>query len=57
VRAVWAYVDTIATLMHQNIVTLETVAQDGMRVRAHAGNGSFSSFPSERGLAKVRTVS
>ena len=33
--------DTIATLMHQNLVTLETVAQDGMRVRAHAGSGSF----------------
>ena len=33
--------DTIATLMHAKIVTLETVAQDGMRVRAHAGSGSF----------------
>ncbi|HIE96421.1 MAG TPA: IS1182 family transposase [Fuerstia sp.] len=33
--------DTIATLMHQNIVTLETVAQDGMRVRASAGRSSF----------------
>jgi transposase len=33
--------DTIATLMHQNLVTLETVAQDGMRVRANAGSGSF----------------
>jgi transposase len=33
--------DTIATLMHQKIVTLETVAQDGMRVRANAGSGSF----------------
>ncbi len=33
--------DTIATLMYQKIVTLETVAQDGMRVRAHAGSGSF----------------
>jgi transposase len=33
--------DTIATLLHQNLVTLETVAQDGMRVRAHAGSGSF----------------
>ena len=33
--------DTIATLLHQNIVTLETVAQDGMRVRASAGSGSF----------------
>jgi hypothetical protein len=33
--------DTIATLIHQQVVTLETVAQDGMRVRAHAGSGSF----------------
>jgi transposase/ribosomal protein L34 len=33
--------DTIATLIHQKIVTLETVAQDGMRVRAHAGSSSF----------------
>lgn len=33
--------DTIATLMYQNVVTLETVAQDGMRVRASAGSGSF----------------
>lgn len=33
--------DTIATLMHQNLVTLETVAQDGMRVRANAGGSSF----------------
>lgn len=33
--------DTIATLLHQKIVTLETVAQDGMRVRAPAGSGSF----------------
>lgn len=33
--------DTIATLVYQEIVTLETVAQDGMRVRASAGSGSF----------------
>jgi transposase len=33
--------DTIATLLHQKIVTLETIAQDGMRVRAHAGGASF----------------
>lgn len=33
--------DTIATLLHQNIVTLETVGQDGMRVRANAGTSSF----------------
>lgn len=33
--------DTIAALMHQGLVTLEKVAQDGMRVRAHAGSSSF----------------
>jgi hypothetical protein len=33
--------DTIATLLHQKIITLETVAQDGMRVRANAGSSSF----------------
>lgn len=33
--------DTIATLLHQNLITLETVAQDGMRVRASAGSSSF----------------
>lgn len=33
--------DTIATLMNQGLVTLENVAQDGMRVRAHAGTSSF----------------
>jgi hypothetical protein len=33
--------DTIATLLYQNVVTLETVAQDGMRVRANAGSRSF----------------
>jgi transposase len=33
--------DTIATLIYQNIVTLEIVAQDGMRVRANAGKSSF----------------
>lgn len=33
--------NTIATLMHQGLVTLEVVAQDGMRVRAHAGSSSF----------------
>jgi len=33
--------DTISTLMHQGLVTLELVAQDGMRVRANAGSSSF----------------
>lgn len=43
--------DTIATLMHQNVVTLETAAQDGMRVRASAGSGSFRR---EKSLKKCR---
>ena len=33
--------NTIATLVHQEIVTLEIVAQDGVRVRANAGSSSF----------------
>lgn len=33
--------DSIAVLMHQGLVTLDGVAQDGMRVRAHAGTSSF----------------
>lgn len=43
--------DTIATLMHQQIVTLETVAQDGMRGRASAGS---SSFRREKSLQQCR---
>ena len=31
----------VATLMAENLVTLEEVAQDGVRVRASAGRGSF----------------
>ncbi len=34
-------VTTVASLPHANVVTLETVAQDGMRVRANAGSSSF----------------
>lgn len=34
-------INTVATLLNQGIITLETVAQDGMRVRAHAGARSF----------------
>jgi transposase len=32
---------SVATLMHQGLVTLHRVAQDGMRVRASAGASSF----------------
>jgi transposase len=38
-------VDSIAALMHQGLVPLETVAQDGMRVRASAGKSSFRRKP------------
>ena len=33
--------DSIAVLIHQDLIDLKTVAQDGMRVRASAGSGSF----------------
>lgn len=33
--------DAIAALLHNGLVTLETIGQDGMRVRANAGSGSF----------------
>lgn len=33
--------DSIAVLIHQNLIDLKTVGQDGMRVRASAGSGSF----------------
>lgn len=35
--------DSIATLLHQKLITLESIGQDGMRVRASAGSGSFRS--------------
>lgn len=34
-------VDSVAVLLHQKLITLDTVAQDGMRVRANAGSSSF----------------
>jgi len=37
---------SIASLMHAEVVTLKTVAQDGMRVRANAGSSSFRRKPS-----------
>ena len=33
--------DSVATMLHENLITLKRVAQDGMRVRANAGAGSF----------------
>jgi transposase len=43
--------DTISTLLHQKLVTLDVVAQDGMRVRANAGS---SSFRRQQSLEKCR---
>jgi transposase len=39
-------VDTVASLIDRGLVPLETIAQDGMRVRASAGNSSFRRKPS-----------
>ncbi len=33
--------EQVASLLHAGAVTLESVAQDGVRVRAHAGGSSF----------------
>ena len=53
--------DTIGTLIHQHLITLEIVAQDGRRVRAHAGSSSFRRQPSwetcrEEAREQVRTL-
>ena len=39
-------VDTTASLIDRGLVPLETIAQDGMRVRASAGSSSFRRKPS-----------
>jgi transposase len=39
-------VDSLAGLIAEGLVSLETAAQDGMRVRASAGSGSFRRLPS-----------
>lgn len=38
-------VDSVAALVERGIVPLETIAQDGMRVRANAGSSSFRRKP------------
>lgn len=38
-------IDSIGVLLHEKLVTLKTVAQDGMRVRANAGTSSFRRKP------------
>lgn len=47
---------SVATLMEQDLVDLNRVAQDGMRVRASAGAASFRRRPTlERGLQEAQT--
>jgi transposase len=38
--------DSVATLLHEKLITLKQVAQDGMRIRASAGASSFRREPS-----------
>lgn len=45
-------VDTVASLIDRGLVPLETIAQDGMRVRASAGSSSFRRQPSLEKLQK-----
>lgn len=48
-------IGSIGVLLHQELITLETVAQDGMRVRASAGAGRFLGEEGlERALAQAR---
>jgi transposase len=47
--------DSIAVLIHQDLIDLKTVGQDGMRVRASAGGGSFRRGASlEQALKRVQ---
>lgn len=45
-------VDTVAALVAQGLVPLETIGQDGMRVRASAGKSSFRRKPTLEELQK-----
>lgn len=45
--------DSIAALLNEKLITLETIGQDGMRVRASAGSSSFRSEPT---LQKMQTA-
>jgi transposase len=45
-------VDTVASLVDRGLVPLETIAQDGMRVRASAGSSSFRRKPTLKKLQR-----
>jgi len=42
--------NTVAALMHQGLVSLDELGQDGMRVRANAGSSSFRRTPTLKEL-------
>lgn len=44
--------DTVTAMIHSNVVSYETIAQDGMRVRASAGTSSFRRAPRLETLKK-----
>ncbi|XZE51472.1 transposase [Planctomycetaceae bacterium SH139] len=48
-------VDSVAALIDQGLVPLETIAQDGMRVRASAGSSSFRRKPTLEELQQEAT--
>lgn len=45
--------ESVATLLHHDVVRLENVAQDGMRVRASAGKSSFRRKPTLEQLLDI----
>lgn len=46
---------TVASLLHAEVITLDTVAQDGVRVRASAGSSSFHRKPTiEKRIAEAK---
>jgi len=49
-------VDSVTTLINQDLVSLETIAQDGMRVRANAGSSSFRRKPTLEQLQQEATA-
>lgn len=53
VRLEQLLVDTVAAFVDRGVVPLETIAQDGMRVRASAGSSSFRRKPTLEKLQQV----
>jgi transposase len=48
-------IQSVGVLLHQDLITFQTVAQDGMRVRANAGSSSFRREKSlESALARAK---